>query len=37
MSHHEKGKTGTDMKTDMGKAKTGGATKAGGTKSTPKK
>jgi hypothetical protein len=36
MSHHEKGKAGGDMKTDMGKAKTGTATK-GATKSTPKK
>jgi hypothetical protein len=37
MSHHEKGKMGGDMKGDMGKTKTGGATTKGGTKSTPKK
>jgi hypothetical protein len=35
MSHHEKGKTGGDMKTDMGK-KTEDASK-GGSKTTPKK
>ena len=35
MSHHEKGKTGTDMKGDTGKPKTG--TAKTDTKSTPKK
>ena len=35
MSHHEKGKTGGDMKTGTGKD--GGTATKGGTKSTPKK